>query len=93
VKFDGGISKYSGLLNIALESGHVVKPSNGWYSKVNVDTGEVSAKKYRLADTDTPEFWDSILSDEAFKEWVRQAYQFTSTNSNVVDTEVEDVEE
>ena len=93
VKFDGGISKYSGLLNIALESGHVVKPSNGWYSKVNVDTGEVSTKKYRLADTDTPEFWDSILADEAFKEWVRQTYQFTSTNSNVVDAEVEDAEE
>jgi len=93
VKFDGGISKYSGLLNIALESGHVVKPSNGWYSKVNIDTGEVSAKKYRLADTDTPEFWDSILTDEAFKEWVRQAYQFTSNNSNVVDAEVDDVEE
>lgn len=93
VKFDGGISKYSGLLDIALESGHVVKPSNGWYSKVNIDTGEVHAKKYRLADTYTPEFWDSILADEAFKEWVRQKYQFTSNNSNVVDTEVDDVEE
>lgn len=93
VKFDGGISKYSGLLDIALESGHVVKPSNGWYSKVNIDTGEVHAKKYRLADTYTPEFWDSILADEAFKEWVRQKYQFTSNNSNLVDMEVEDVEE
>ena len=93
VKFDGGISKYSGLLDLALEAGHVVKPSNGWYSKVNVDTGEVHAKKYRLADTYTPEFWDSILEDEAFKEWVRQKYQFTSNNSNVVDMEVEDAEE
>ena len=27
VSFDGGISKYSGLLDLALESGHVVKPS------------------------------------------------------------------
>ena len=31
VSFDGGISKWSGLLDIALESGHVIKPSNGWY--------------------------------------------------------------
>ena len=30
VKFDGGISKWSGLLDMALESGHVVKPSNGY---------------------------------------------------------------
>jgi RecA/RadA recombinase len=93
VKFDGGISKYSGLLDIALESGHVVKPSNGWYAKVNMETGEVLPKKYRLADTYNSEFWNSILDDAAFKEWVRQTYQFTSNNSNVVDTEVEDVEE
>ena len=33
VSFDGGISRWSGLLDIALESGHVVKPSNGWYSR------------------------------------------------------------
>ena len=29
VSFDGGINKWSGLLDIALESGHVIKPSNG----------------------------------------------------------------
>jgi len=34
VSFDGGISKYSGLLDLAIESGHVVKPTNGWYAKV-----------------------------------------------------------
>ena len=28
VSFDGGISKWSGLLDLALESGHVIKPSN-----------------------------------------------------------------
>ena len=32
VSFDGGISKWSGLLDLALESGHVIKPSNGWQS-------------------------------------------------------------
>ena len=40
VMFDGGISKWSGLLDLALESGHVIKPSNGWYSKVNTKTGD-----------------------------------------------------
>ena len=39
VSFDGGISRWSGLLDIAIESGHVIKPSNGWYSKVDKDTG------------------------------------------------------
>ena len=93
VKFDGGISKWSGLLEIALESGHVVKPTNGWYSKVNMETGEVEAKKCRLADTDTADFWDSILKSESFKEWVRGKYQFAKTDSNVPPVEVVEEEE
>lgn len=31
VTYDGGINKWSGLLDMALCSGHVIKPSNGWY--------------------------------------------------------------
>jgi RecA/RadA recombinase len=93
VKFDGGISKWSGLLEIALDSGHVVKPTNGWYSKVNMETGEVEAKKYRLADTDTADFWDSILKNKSFKEWVRGKYQFAKTDSNVPLAEVTEEEE
>ena len=49
VSWEGGISKWSGLLDMALESGHVVKPSNGWYAK----SGEDDAKKVRLKDTYT----------------------------------------
>jgi RecA/RadA recombinase len=76
VRFDGGVSRYSGLLDMALESGHVIKPSNGWYSRVNTDTGEVEAKKWRLADTDSAEFWSSILEQTSFKDWVRENYSF-----------------
>jgi len=78
VRFDGGISMYSGLLDMALESGHVTKPNIGWYAKVNTETGEVDSRKWRLADTECSEFWDSILGDEKFKEWVRTNYQFSS---------------
>ena len=75
VSFDGGISKWSGLLDIALESGHVIKPSNGWYSKVNVDTGEVEDKKYRIKDTDSKEFWMSIITSKSFNDFVVKKYQ------------------
>lgn len=74
VKFEGGVSKYSGLIDIALESGHVKKPANGWYSKVDMSTGEIEAKKYRLSDTDCKEFWESILADKSFAEWVEKTY-------------------
>ena len=74
VSFDGGISKWSGLLDIALESGHVIKPSNGWYSKVNVETGEVEEKKYRIKDTDTKDFWMSIITSKSFNQFVTNKY-------------------
>ena len=76
VSFDGGINKWSGLLDIALEGNFVTKPSNGWYAKVDQETGEVLEKK-RFADTQTEEFWKDILADERFKEFVRKKYEIT----------------
>jgi RecA/RadA recombinase len=80
VSFDGGISKWSGLLDLALESKHVVKPTNGWYSKVDVATGEVEDKKYRIKDTDTKEFWLSILKDKTFQQFIEDKYRVASGN-------------
>jgi len=78
VYHDGGISRWSGLLDIALESKHVVKPSNGWYSKVD-DDGVVEEKKYRLKDTDNKEFWMPILMQKSFIEFVKNKYQVGSS--------------
>jgi RecA/RadA recombinase len=75
VSFDGGISKWSGLLDIALESGHVIKPSNGWYSQVNLETGEVSDKKWRIKDTDSKEFWVPLLTTKSFSDFITDKYQ------------------
>jgi RecA/RadA recombinase len=75
VSFDGGISKWSGLLDIALESGHVIKPSNGWYSKVNMETGEVEDQKFREKDTNTRDFWMPILKQESFQNFIKNKYQ------------------
>jgi RecA/RadA recombinase len=79
VSFDGGISKWSGLLDIAVEGGFVSKPSPGWYSKVDLETGEIGAK-FRLADTQNSEFWNDILDSEKFKEYVRKKYEIAYGN-------------
>jgi hypothetical protein len=92
VSFDGGISKWSGLLDIALESGHVIKPSNGWYSKVNTETGEVEDKKYRLKDTDSKEFWMSIVTSKSFNEFVSKKYQIAHGDIIKDDEILEDME-
>lgn len=78
VKFESGLSKWSGLIDMALESKHVIKPSNGWYSRVNHETGEVEDKKWRLKDTDSSEFWLPILSDKSFRSWIKERYQVSN---------------
>ena len=76
VSFDGGISKWSGLMDIALEGNFVSKPSNGWYAKVDQETGEIG-DKMRLADTQTSDFWLPLLNNNKFKEYVKSKYEIT----------------
>lgn len=79
VRFDGGVSKWSGLMEMAIESKSVVKPSNGWYSRVDLTTGEIEEKKWRLSDTDNKEFWNPVLSCEKFQQWVSDKYRVASS--------------
>jgi len=73
VSFEGGIHKYSGLMDVAIEGNFVVKPSNGWYAKVDQETGEIGDKK-RLADTNTASFWEPILQTDKFKNFITKRY-------------------
>lgn len=75
VRHEGGISKWSGLLDIALETGHVVPASKGWYSRVDMTTGEVEEKKWRAKDIDTGEFWNQIIACPTFDQAVKAKYQ------------------
>ena len=89
VSFDGGISTWSGLLDLAIESGHVIKPSNGWYSKVDKDTGEIEQKKYRIKETDTKDFWMPILKQKSFRDFIENKYRVASgeiMTSNIDET-------
>lgn len=81
VSWEGGIDKWSGLLDVALASGHVVKPSNGWYQKVGEE------KKYRAADLDFL-FWHDIVTDEEFIQYVEKMYQI-GQQGETLDIEVE----
>jgi RecA/RadA recombinase len=75
VTFEGGISKWSGLLDVAISGGFVIKPSNGWYSKVDKTSGEVEDKKYRLKDTYTKEFWMPVLTAPLFRTYIEDNYR------------------
>lgn len=89
VMFDGGITRYSGLLDLALEAGIVIKPSMGWFQKVDPQTGEVLEGKYRAKDTDTAEFWEPLLKSKEFNDAVRQKFLLVhdAQNEEVSDDE------
>lgn len=78
IDFDNGIYKYSGLLDMALQTGKVYKPKNGWYSRVISDeNGELKEDKNWREDEllNSDEFWKPILEQTDFKQKVREMYQ------------------
>lgn len=79
VGFDSGINRWSGLLDLALEGKYIVKPKQGWYARVDQETGEISGKNYRAADiVDNGEFWKTILSETNFAVWIKNKYALSS---------------
>ena len=78
VLFEGGLNVWSGLLEMAVASGDVIKPSNGWYQVVDPDTGEILGNKLRAADTNTREFWEPIMKRKHFKDWIERTFSVAS---------------
>jgi hypothetical protein len=74
VTFEGGINTFSGLLDLALDLGYVVKPSNGWFQRafLDVSTGEMivaeDEAKRRRVDTDSVDFWKPLFDHKPFKD-------------------------
>jgi RecA/RadA recombinase len=76
LRFDGGFEQFSGIVDLAIECGLIVKPSNGYYQVVDPETGELvnDGKKFRLKDIQNPEFLVPIMRSEKFKRHIRDEY-------------------
>lgn len=76
VRYDGGIDPYSGLIQVGMDTGFVVKPKAGWYSRVfEVDGVEKREEKsWRLKDTNSVEFWTPLFHHEPFRIAIRKKY-------------------
>jgi RecA/RadA recombinase len=76
VSFDGGINRWSGLLDVALEGGYIVKPKNGWYATVDRETGEVRQPSMRAADiVDNKDFWMNMFQNTDFAKYIESNYR------------------
>jgi hypothetical protein len=74
VSWEGGVQRWSGLLDVALDGGYVAKPSNGWYAPVNTSTGEIGEPKVREKETLTEEFWKPVFENTDFKDHIAKRY-------------------
>jgi len=93
VTWEDGISKWSGLLDMALASGHVIKPSNGWYQRVDFDLDNAPiGTKQRLKDLNK-DFWLPILTDKRFSDWVQKQYTIGSVDMIAEEISDEDIQQ
>ena len=92
VSWEGGVEQWSGLLEVALAGGYVAKPSNGWYCRVDRETGELVEPKQREAATLTKEFWDPIFAESDFAEFIKSQYSIGKPQQIDMDEIVDDSE-
>ena len=76
VSFEGGINRWSGLLDVAIDGGYIVKPKNGWYAVVDRETGEIKAPNMRASDiVDNKEFWMNVFKTTDFSKYIENRYK------------------
>lgn len=75
VSYEGGIKKWSGLLDLALEGGYIAKPTAQSYQFVDRTTGELTGPKLKASEIeDNGDAWKSLLSTTDFAEWIKKKY-------------------
>ena len=76
VNYKGGINKWSGLFDIALEGNYIAKPKNGWYCLVNRETGELIEPNMRASDiVDNKKFWMDLLKNTDLSKYIENKYK------------------
>ena len=81
VTFEGGIMKWSGLLEVAEKGGYIVKPKVGWYEAVDPSTGEVLCDKMMRAKeiVDNKDFWLMMFEKTDFAKFIEGRYKMASS--------------
>jgi hypothetical protein len=79
ISYEGGINRWSGLLDIAVDGGYIIKPKVGWYATVDKETGEVHTPSMRAGDiVDNKEFWMKLFKDTDFAKYIENRYMMGS---------------
>lgn len=78
VSFEGGINRWSGLLDVALDGGYLSKPKAGWYAKVDRTTGELLAPNMRASEiANNKQFWMEMFQNTDFAKYIENRYKIS----------------
>ena len=81
ISWEGGINKWSGLFDIALEGEYIVKPKNGWYAVVDRETGEIQEPNMRAKDiVNNKELWMKMFKETDFSQYIEKKYKVGFSN-------------
>jgi len=87
VSHEGGINRWSGLLDVAMDGGYIVKPKAGWYAIVDKETGEVKQPNMRAKDiVDDKKFWQQMFETTDLAKYIENRYKLASGES-IMETE------
>lgn len=78
VSFDHGIMKWSGLLEVALESGHVCKVTTQSVARWDIDNNTQIGNSAKVQNTQNAEFWTPILEDPTFQSYIKDRYMIAT---------------
>ena len=83
VSYEGGIVRWSGLMQVAEDGGYIRKPKTGWYEAVDPTTGEIISEKLMRAKeiTNNSEFWQKMLNSTNFGEYIKNKYTIGASGS------------
>jgi RecA/RadA recombinase len=83
VLYDSGIQKNSSLMDLAIESGHIQKATQGWYNLTDLSTGEIIEPKRRGKDIEVDdEFFKELCLNESFGRYVEHKYKLQNVEGN-----------
>jgi len=94
VSYEGGIVKWSGLMDVAEKGGYLRKPKVGWYEAVNPETGEVISEKLMRAKevNDNKEFWLMMFEKTDFSQYIKNSFAI-GASGNIMRSDEPSVEE
>ncbi len=77
ISFEGGINRWSGLLELAVEGGFIGKPKKGTYQLLQGK--EFVGTEYKEDEIiNNKDFWTAMLADAPFPEFLRRKYQLST---------------